>query len=385
MEGTRVRTGLAFTAALGLAVVAGAAEPSWDEMKVATLPADHPPHWVWVDDISFFHMMDGRAYLVDADSGRFLGQVSPGGYFAHLNLPKTRKEFYATATFYSRTTRGERTDAVIIYDPSTLGVIGEVVIPPKKHSGMPFLAYQALTDDERFLAVFNMTPAQSVTIVDLEKRSVATEHDTPGCALVYPNGLRRFHLLCGNGALRVVQLGADGSVEKSEATAGFFDPREDPITEKGVRVGSRWYYVSFSGNVHTADLAKATPRYEKPWSLLGDADRSEQWLPGGIQHLAAHAGRGELYSLMHQGGADTHKDPGTEVWVYDLKTKKRLRRIALAGPGMATSIQVTTDDAPLLLATFAANPALEVYDARSGKHLRTIEGLGETPLVIQTR
>ena len=37
-----------------------------------------------------------------------------------------------------------------------------------------------------------------------------------------------------------------------------------------------------------------------------------------MQHLAVHQKSGRLYSLMHQGGPDTHKEPGTELWIYDL-------------------------------------------------------------------
>ena len=35
---------------------------------------------------------------------------------------------------------------------------------------------------------------------------------------------------------------------------------------------------------------------------------------------------------MHQGGPDTHKEPGTEVWVYDLATRKRVQRMPMLNP-----------------------------------------------------
>ena len=73
-----------------------------------------------------------------------------------------------------------------------------------------------------------------------------------------------------------------------------------------------------------------------------------------MQHLALHAGTGRLYSLMHVGGEYTHKDPGTEVWVYDLAGKRRVQRIALKDP--ATSIAVTRDAKPLLFSIFIGAP-----------------------------
>ncbi len=356
--------------------------PGFDEIGETTLPASYPPRWVWVSDISFFHMADGRAYLVDADSGRFKGQLSTGGLFMHLNLPARRPEIYAVGTYYSRLTRGERTDALTIYDPAKLSPIAEVVLPPKRHTGMPLLAYQALTDDERFLVVMNMTPAQSVTVVDLERRVVSAEIPTPGCAMVYGSGKRRFQMLCGSGRLQTVQLTRDGELERSMQSAPFFDPSRDPIMEKGRRIGDRWLHLSFAGDVYSVQLGAEEPSFPEPWSLLSERDRARNWRPGGLMPLAAHTATERIYVLMHQGGPDTHKDPGVEVWVYDLAKRRRVQRIPLAAP--ATSIQVTQDAAPLLLATFVANPALEVYEAASGKHLRSIGELGTTPIVIQS-
>src|SRR5664279_5534287 len=73
------------------ASVAGAAHadlPSDSERgpQVATLTVPASKHWVWVNDFVFPHMSDGMAYLVDGDSGRYLGTLSTGYGFAHLCL-----------------------------------------------------------------------------------------------------------------------------------------------------------------------------------------------------------------------------------------------------------------------------------------------------------
>lgn len=338
------------------------------------------PHWFWADDLAFFGIADGRAMLVDADTGRFIGMLSTGALFAKLDLPRDYGTIYSIETYYSRGTRGERTDVVTYYDPRTLAPTGEVVIPPHRQSGVPMLAFSGLTDDDRHLLIYNFNPAQSVTVVDVGKRKVAGEIPTPGCALVYPSGQRRLAMLCQDGALLTIDLDASGAEAKRTKSAPFFDPKADPITEKGVRLGDRWLFASFNGMLHEVNASGAAATFAS-WPLLTDADRAESWAVGGAQHLALHAASGRLYSLMHQGGADSHKDPGTEVWVYDVAAKRRVQRIPLEKP--AVTIQVTQDDAPVLLAT-PGEPLVDVYDASSGAHQRTIEGLGQTPLVLQT-
>jgi len=98
-------------------------------------------------------MADGMAYLVDGDTGRYLGTLSTGYSFAHLILSRDGKLIYSPETYFSRGTRGTRTDVVTLYDPRTLGVIGEIPIPPKRSSNMPMMANQVLTDDDRFLLI----------------------------------------------------------------------------------------------------------------------------------------------------------------------------------------------------------------------------------------
>ena len=38
---------------------------------------------------------------------------------------------------------------------------------------------------------------------------------------------------------------------------------------------------------------------------------------------------------MHRGGPDTHKAPGTEVWVFDLAQQGRVERFAVRNPNAA--------------------------------------------------
>ena len=93
---------------------------------VASLPAASP-HWVWVNDFVFPHMTDGQARLIDGDSGRFLGMLSTGYGFTRVVLAKEGNVIFSPETYFSRGTRGTRTDVVSLYDSSHLSALGEIV------------------------------------------------------------------------------------------------------------------------------------------------------------------------------------------------------------------------------------------------------------------
>ncbi len=347
---------------------------------VATLPAEPGAHWIWVSDMVWIAMTDGRATLIDADSGKMLGMLSTGYSFNSLSIPRRYGEIYSAETYYSRYTRGKRTDVVSVYDTKNLLPVAEIIIPPKRASTTPKLSSASLTDDDRFLAIWNFTPAQSLSIVDVKQRTFVAEIQTPGCALAYPAGARHYFTLCGNGTVQLIRLDENGQLLSKTDSKRFFD-LQDPITEKGVRRGQSWYFPSYNNVIHQIDIQDGKISFPPPWSMVSQKDQRESWRIGGIQHLAIHGTQARLYALMHQGPTDSHHQPGTEVWVYDLDTKKRVRRIVLQRA--AASIEVSQDDAPLL---YTVNPdiaELVVYDARSGKHQRTIAEVSITPSLLQ--
>jgi methylamine dehydrogenase heavy chain len=376
---------------------------------VEVLPARLGPHWAWASDAVL-----RRIALVDLESGRTLGMID-GGFGVPSGLfPTRRREIYLPETHYSRGSRGERTDVVTFYDANTLFPVAEVRIPPGRAINVLSSANAALSDDERFVAVFDYTPATSLSIVDVERRSFAGEIATPGCSLAYAAGPRRFAMLCADGALLTVTLDGSGREAGRQRSQPFFDPVRDPVTEKAVRHGDSWLFVSFEGLVHPVDVSGATPRFGERWSLLGSADRAEGWRIGGQQHLALHGPTGRLYSLVHQGGPDTHKDPGTELWVHDVATRQRVQRITLRSPGFTYlgvpighdwpwplsriqdwliavvpelgigSVAVTQDDRPLLVTGSNFSGSLAVYDGLSGEFLRRVAPGNMTTLGLQT-
>ncbi len=349
--------------------------------QVATLAVPASKHWVWVNDFVFPHMADGMAYLVDGDSGRYLGTLSTGYSYAHLLLSRDGKLIYSPETYFSRGTRGKRTDVVTLYDTGTLKVLGEIAVPPNRSSNLPMMANAALTDDDRFLLIYNFNPSQSVTVVDTKLRKFVREVETPGCALVYPTGPRSFFSVCGDGSLSLVELDEKGAAQQKR-TKPLFDMAGDPVTEKAVRMGSTWYFVSFAGRIYPLQAEPQQATMGATWWLTSDTERKAGWRPGGVQQLALYPQRSRLYSIMHRGGVETHKDPGKDVWVYDLQTRQRVQQFALKN--LATSIQISSDAQPLLYSIFIDSAILDIYDASSGKPLRSVDHIGTTPTIMVT-
>ncbi|MDP3749562.1 MAG: amine dehydrogenase large subunit [Phenylobacterium sp.] len=369
--------------AIGLALLCpahGQAAPiEPEELRTETLPAAWNPHWIWVNDVSFSRMPDGRAYLIDGDSGRFLGMVSAGYSHTLLQMTPAGAEFAVPSTYYSRGSRGERTDVVTLYDKATLTPGEEVVIPPRRYIGAPFVGAMAATDDGRFSLIYNFTPEQSVTVVDLVARKVVGEFPTPGCGLIYPLGPRRFFMQCADSSLQAVSIAPDGRLTLGERTAKLFADG-DPATEKPVRIApDRWLLFTYSGEIHEVDGGGGQLKAGLAWRLTDAA--TSGWRIGGLQPAAFHTRTNRLFALMHRGGDGTHKDPGTEVWVYDARIGRRLERRKLAAP--ATSVAVSSDEQPLLFTVMAGVRDLVVYDAATGAKLRVVDQLGDALSYLQ--
>lgn len=371
--------------------------------QVRTLPPP-APHRVWIGDLLL-----RRSALFDADTGAMLGMLSAGVGIIAPDFGPERGEVYLAQTYYSRGSRGERTDVVTVYDAATLAPRAEVVIPPRRADYVHAVASSALMGDGRLLVVFNLTPATSVSVVDVEQRRFVGEIDTPGCTQVHPAGLRRFAMLCGDGSLLQVTLAPDGSPADLQRSPRFFEPARDPLIEKGVRRGDRWLFVSFAGRVHEVDLSGEIPRFAEPWPLFGEDPEPGGWQVGGALPVALHAPTGRLYVLAHRGGPDGHKEPGSEVQVFDLESRERVQRIparnvlgafaaqqmglvegfgawllrtVIPNPGV-DSILVTPDEAPLLLMAARTGGSVAVFDALEGAHLRDLHEVGFAPGLLQ--
>lgn len=326
--------------------------------KVEKLPAKYPTTW------SFLNYAGDRMELrnVGSDSREVKGELQARDS-ATLLVPDKRPEFYVADTVWSRGVRGTRTDFITVYDSQTLNAIGEIVLPGAKRALITAMeGLFTFTDDQRMALVFNFTPASSVAIVDLIKRQVLGEVDIPGCSLVYPSGTRGFSTLCSSGTLLTVRLDANGAVAGRSETKAFNPLDTDPLFTASTLVGGVRYFPSFHGRVQPIDMRGDEAKVLPDWQLVTAADAAGQWRPSGWQVVAGDEQK-LLYVLMqpdaHEG---THKDPATEVWVFNTATKTRVKRIRLVRPG--SSIALTHGADPLLLVQ--SGERLDVYEAGGG-------------------
>lgn len=336
------------------------------------------PHWILVNDVSFDRPLDGRAYLLDADSGRMLGMVSGGYVQGPVLLHPDAKGFSQVSTYYSRGTRGERTDVVTEYLIQDLKPGRETVIPPKTIKVAPLFAAAALTDDGRFLLASNFTPAQSISVIDRTTGKVVGEFATPGCGLIYPMGAHQFMAHCSDGSLELETLDDTGRLSRGKPSAPLASVN-DPLIEKPVRIAQdKWLFISFKGEVKVISAPGGVPQVAASWKLGGE----DGWRTGGLAPFVYHRASGLLYVLMHKGGDGSHKDPGTQVWVYDVAKGERKQVIDLARP--ATTIAISPDGSPQLYAVMFGVDGVTVYEAASGKEQRQIADLGHTLSMVQT-
>ena len=349
---------------------------------VETLPADYPNHWMMVHDFSFFHMSEGEIQVIDplAETlgDQFKGIIT-ASMIATYKYSAVRNEHYVAESFYARGNRdGGRSDFVTIWDPATLSVKAEIEIPAKRLTGMPKNVMSGLLDNDRFLGVVNFTPAQSVSIVDLEERKFVGEVDTPGCGFMLPHGQRSFTSICANGSLLTSHLNADGTLAESSRSAVAFDPEGNPIFESIAIHGDMGYAPTFLGQVLPLDLSGKELEVGEAWWLTSEDERN--WRPGGMAPLMVDS-CGTGYALMNpEGGEGTHKDGGAEVWVYDLASGERQGRIELTNWGVSLGTTGSGDNRLMIVTN--ADMALDVYRIPSGEFVHTLNTGAQTPFMV---
>jgi methylamine dehydrogenase heavy chain len=364
-----------------------------EEVRVEVLGDHRGQNWFWIWGSNAPNMVDGRAYLFD-DDGNKRGMLNTGQWSNGLVASHKHDELYATEIYFSRGVRGERSDVVTVYDARTLSPKHEIEIPPRRMSALISTGLSVLSDDGRFLLVLNFTPAQSVSIVDLEHKRFVGEVAIPGCASLYPAGPRDFFAICGNGGFLHLGLDDQGQLRLQNRTAPAFDPLQDLLLTPASRSGDTWYFVSQKNNAYGIRMNAAGVEQTQRWSLVSDKERADGWGSAGNHGTALHEQSGRLFVLMRQGKPEAYQHPGTEVWVYDIKTQERVARIKLNE--QSTAIGVSQGENPRLYSLDWVVPmpklftlwiyltqgeealmpllrqAVNLYDADSGEHRRSI-------------
>ena len=415
---TRAGVACASTIALLSALATLAFAPSVANAESAPLETEHPSvalehpsvatlppvddHWLWVPD-----RLLGHSLLFDADSGDVLGMIdSPLSLTPQAPIiAADRNEIYSVDLAYARGLRGDRTDFLTIYDLETLSYKDEIVFPTVAATGNTAIGYSSRIGS-RFFGVFNQFPATSISVLDLDTRRFVEEVGIAGCSGMYALDGLRFATLCGDGTVTVIELDSDGHKVNVVRSEKFFDTLEDPVFTSAGRIGSRWVFVSFHGNVYDVDFSETIPVAAPAWSLLGDDNDEKEnasWRPGGLQLVALHAASERLFVVMHKGGPGSHKDAGPEIWSFDLAAKKRIARFeppalaaAFLGQTMGLdlesfaatllrwvlpadtihSIAVSQDESPLLFMRNAALGAIGVVQPDDGTTLRILNEAG---------
>jgi methylamine dehydrogenase heavy chain len=365
-----------------LAAAAPAASPPLpaEQLKVEQLPP-RSPHWVYVYDDVFDNEVDSRVQLFDGDSYRRLGQID-GGFYTSVNISPDGATTAVATSYFARGGHGARTDVVEFTDNRSLTVTHEIVLPSKRAMTGPSLFNIAYSADQHFLYAAYLTPAASFGVLDPARGTVLGEIDTAGCVLVIPSGPNRVSSICESGRLLTVTLDAQGHEATRAMSEPFFNADTDPVFVQGIPTTNGYALLSFLGEVHEIDFSGAQPVFATPWSLVSAGEKG-QWRPGAMQVGAIHRALGRLYVPMHQGGEGTHKDGGTEMWVFDLTTHRRLARWPLKAQGLSRviAVQVSQDPAPILFAA-TETADLAVLDARTGRLRHVEKRLGWTPWLL---
>ena len=254
-----------------------------------------------------------------------------------------------------------------IYDYENLRPIAEIVIP-NHMARLAVRGHLGLMNSGRHLAVQNMNPGHSVSIVDVQDRVFVYEASTPGCAIIMPVADNDFMQVCGDGTLQLIQLDISGFEENRIRSDVFFNVIDDAIFDRVARSADGWWLISHAGVIFEASADADGIEISDGWRIteLGEED----WRPGGRNEIiTAHQASGLIYVAMHEGPVDSHHEPGTEIWVLDADTRRRVSRIALDTP--ANSLLVTQEAAPKLIVADSEG-GTHVYNALTFAHERSI-------------
>ena len=144
----------------------------------------------------------------------------------------------------------------------------------------------------------------------------------------------------------------------------------------------RLVWPTYTGKIFQIDLTEEKATFREPIEALTEAERADNWRPGGWQQTAYHRASDRIFLLVDQRDQWRRKTASRFVVVLDAATGERISKIELGHE--IDSINVSQDAEPLLYAQSAGTQTLHIFDAGTGKELRKVTHLGRGPQILTT-
>lgn len=354
-----------------------ATTPLQDKVTINTVPASDSKR-VYVVDPGHFNMTS-VIFPVDGKNNKLLGMVD-ATKLPNAMITSDGKRLVVANTMYSRVARGKRDDYVEVLDLKTLNPVADIDIPESRFLIQVLDKMAALSTDDKHMFYYQFAPTPGVAMVDLQKSAYVKTLDVPDCYYVFPAPKQNFYMHCRDGSMLQVSYDDKGNTKQKT---------HKPLRgEKDFMMNNPYYSTSnnrlvwpnYEGRVFQANLTASGAEYLKPIEIFSDKEKAEKWRPGGWQPVAYHKDRNEIYLLADQREKWTHKTPSRFVVVADATTGKRLRKIEMKHD--IDAIAVSQDKEPHLYALDTIAKTMHTFDAKTGKHVASLDELGKAPVML---
>ena len=335
---------------------------------------------VYVQDPAHFAAIT-QQFAIDGETGRVVG-ITDGGFLPQPLVADDGSFIAQASTVFSRIARGTRTDYVEVFDPETFEPTADIELP--KDARFLIGTYQwmnALTPDKKKLLFYQFSPAPAVGIVDLEGKKFDRMVDVPDCYHIFPASPTVFYMNCRDGSLARVDI---AETEPKITNTEVFHAEDELLINHpaySMRAG-RLVWPTYTGKIFQIDLTEEKATFREPIEALTEAERADNWRPGGWQQTAYHRASDRIFLLVDQRDQWRHKTASRFVVVLDAATGERISKIELGHE--IDSINVSQDAEPLLYALSAGTQTLHIFDAGTGKELRKVTHLGRGPQILTT-
>ncbi len=337
---------------------------------------------MYVLDPAAFEVLT-KVMPVDGNTGAYLGTIDTGLLPIPLPSPKDGT-LYIVDTKFGLFSRWDKDDFISIYDPQELKPKEQklIDIPNTRSGAMSHIGGSSISNDGKYIYSYQFAPTNAVVVVDVEQQKTLNTIEVSGCWYVYPVGEKRFASRCRDGSIVVVTHDDAGKETARVQSKQIHDPVEEPTYNSPAydQLTGQMYLVSYWGKAFHVDLSGAEPVIGESFDLTTEEERKDNWNPGGWQPIDFHTQSGQLFVLMDQRAKWAHTSESRFVWVYDVKTKKKVKSIDLSHE--AACLAVDRADAPYVYALSSHGRTLDIYDVASGARLFGQDQLGREPRLL---